>query len=320
MYEASVVIPAFNAERHLALQLESLSKQSASFPFEVIVVDNNSTDDTAAVARGWSKKISGLKVVSANEKKGAAYARNLGAACALSEKLLFCDSDDVVAENWVAEGALALDAFDVFSGAVVSIENAIFSDGVATVWSVLKLVSSGECGGLPATRSEDGASGDRPPSFLSAVSDEAEDGVWPVMYGGNCGFKREFYLENGGFSESVNPLIEDNDFCQRLRARGTLIKQAGSSVIAYRRRDPSFGLAKLEFKRAYAASELCRAYDLWGCCAIYKRGWQLSLFRAVGAGLLMVTGLKKRDWANLAGRIGNASGAAWGYLRNKPLV
>ena len=58
----SVVVPAFNAATTLPAQLEALALQQTSVPFEVIVVDNASTDDTAAVAASYTGRLPGLRV------------------------------------------------------------------------------------------------------------------------------------------------------------------------------------------------------------------------------------------------------------------
>ena len=50
----SVVVPAFNEGDYLAGTLESLQRQNVTSPFEVIVVDNNSTDNTAAIAHSFA--------------------------------------------------------------------------------------------------------------------------------------------------------------------------------------------------------------------------------------------------------------------------
>ena len=53
----SVVIPAYNEGRYLVSCLQSLKAQEFDGPSEIIVVDNNSTDDTAAVARANGARV-----------------------------------------------------------------------------------------------------------------------------------------------------------------------------------------------------------------------------------------------------------------------
>lgn len=85
----SVVIPAYNAERHLAATLDSVLAQTLQ-PYEVIVVDDGSVDGTAAVAVGFGGPV---RVVS-QDNSGVSSARNRGFAESSGEYLAVCDADD----------------------------------------------------------------------------------------------------------------------------------------------------------------------------------------------------------------------------------
>jgi glycosyltransferase involved in cell wall biosynthesis len=86
----SIVVPAYNAERFLREALESLFALDYK-PFEVIVVDDGSTDATVAVANA----LPGLRVIE-QENKGPAAARNAGLAVAGGEFVAIHDADDFV--------------------------------------------------------------------------------------------------------------------------------------------------------------------------------------------------------------------------------
>jgi glycosyltransferase involved in cell wall biosynthesis len=98
----SVVIPAYNAARTLGEVLSSLSVQEPR-PFEVVVVDDGSTDDTAAIARA-----SGARVVETDHKGYAGGARNRGWDAATGDVVVFMDSDVVPDPGWGAGLARAL--------------------------------------------------------------------------------------------------------------------------------------------------------------------------------------------------------------------
>ena len=83
----SVVIPAFNAEKELALALHSLA-QSTTPAFECIVVDDGSTDGSEATARAC-----GAVVIPMPQRSGPAAARNRGASAATGDVLFFLDAD-----------------------------------------------------------------------------------------------------------------------------------------------------------------------------------------------------------------------------------
>lgn len=91
----SVIIPTYNEENYIADCLQSLMKQTEK-PDEIIVVDNNSTDKTAEIA----KTFPGVKVV--NEKKqGMIPARNKGFDSAQYDIIARTDADTIVPKNWI---------------------------------------------------------------------------------------------------------------------------------------------------------------------------------------------------------------------------
>ncbi len=92
----SVIIPAHNEELLLAKCLQSLADQKEAPPFETIVVDNNSTDRTAQIARSF-----GAHVVQ-EKKPGPTAARNRGVAVSHAEILIFLDADCIVAPRHVS--------------------------------------------------------------------------------------------------------------------------------------------------------------------------------------------------------------------------
>ncbi len=87
----SVIIPTYNEEDVLRSCLESLDKQSLK-EFEVIVVDDGSTDDTLSVIGNLQFKIYNLHILK-QDHKGAGAARNLGAKKSRGTILVFVDAD-----------------------------------------------------------------------------------------------------------------------------------------------------------------------------------------------------------------------------------
>ncbi len=93
----SVVIPAYNEERYLGRCLQALCAQSyPASRFEIIVVDNGSTDATAQIARRF-----GAQVVE-EPVKGIARARQRGFEAARGEVIASTDADTVVPPFWLA--------------------------------------------------------------------------------------------------------------------------------------------------------------------------------------------------------------------------
>jgi len=91
----SVIIPVYNAEAIIARTLEALLAQECGEPFEVITVDDGSTDYTAEILAKYPIKL--LR----KSNGGPASARNLGVKNASGEIILFLDSDCVPEPGWL---------------------------------------------------------------------------------------------------------------------------------------------------------------------------------------------------------------------------
>jgi len=94
--EISVVIPAYNEEKQLPLCLGSLTKQRCVFPYEIIVVDNASTDRTAEIAEEF-----GVRVIH-EPRKGVSAARQAGFEAARAEIIASTDADCIVPSDWLS--------------------------------------------------------------------------------------------------------------------------------------------------------------------------------------------------------------------------
>lgn len=98
----SVVIPVFNMEKYIERCLESLSRQTDN-DFEVILVDDGSTDKSYETAVSYLENSFMNHKVMKKNNQGQSIARNIGMQSAKGEYVLFLDSDDIVSKNLVAE-------------------------------------------------------------------------------------------------------------------------------------------------------------------------------------------------------------------------
>jgi len=102
--KVSVVIPAYNEENYIEKALLALMQQDLpKEEFEVIVVDNASTDHTHRVVTEFSKQHSNVRVVD-KKRKGILFARECGRVAAKGEILARIDANCVPPRDWLKRG------------------------------------------------------------------------------------------------------------------------------------------------------------------------------------------------------------------------
>lgn len=95
----SVIIPVYNSQEYLPRCIESICAQTFE-RFELILVDDGSTDQSGLICDYYEKKDSRIRVFH-QDNNGAASARNKGIRAANGKYLMFCDSDDIVSSMWI---------------------------------------------------------------------------------------------------------------------------------------------------------------------------------------------------------------------------
>jgi len=201
---ASVVIPARNSASTLGIQLGALALQEGAGPFEVIVADNGSTDDTANVVAQWTARVPGLRMVDASGRPGPCATRNIGAAAARSSKLLFCDADDAVQPGWVRAMTAALDDHVIVGG---KMRDDALNEPDVQAWF---------------------------PEIPAALFTKFD--LMPYASGANMAVRRDALDEVGGWDETLKNAT-DADLCFRIqRSLGTDLGFAPDAVVQYRYR------------------------------------------------------------------------------------
>lgn len=113
----SIIIPVYNCEKYLNNCLDSIMKQTYR-NFEVIIVDDGSTDNSSNIYRYYEENYDEVKIIK-QKNSGVSSARNKGIDSAIGEYLLFIDSDDMIKEdmlNKMYKFAIENDADIVLSG------------------------------------------------------------------------------------------------------------------------------------------------------------------------------------------------------------
>jgi glycosyltransferase involved in cell wall biosynthesis len=173
-----VVIPTYNRAATVLRAIESVTEQSFT-DFELIVVDDGSSDDTGAVV----KSLADPRIVYVRrENGGQCAARNTGAEESRAKYLVFLDDDD-----------------ELLPGALERLRSRITGDDVPVAWGAGELAY------------EDAATVVVHAADLGA----AFDGAVGVMYTGSAAIRRDLYEQCGGYAEDL-PCSTQSEFWLRL--------------------------------------------------------------------------------------------------------
>ena len=211
----SVIIPTYNAAHIIGQQLGALAGQVDAPPFEVIVADNNSTDDLAAAVRAWADRLD-LRVVDASRAQGVSVARNVGIEHAVTDRILICDADDVVAPTWVRAFHDALDTHPLASGPAETVS----LSGPSANWVPI---------------------------------DESSTGLYETWggrtygLGGNTAMRREVWEAIGGFDEHYPAGAEEIDFAWRAWDLGHRFAYVPDALLHYRIRTDLRGVLRQQY-------------------------------------------------------------------------
>jgi glucosyl-dolichyl phosphate glucuronosyltransferase len=109
-YDVSVVVPTYNRSRLLRRTLASLvAQQAGSLRYEILVVDNCSTDDTRVVIESFTQRYQAVRYLF-EPRQGVSYARNTGIAAATAPIVAFIDDDVEADQAWLVEIQRAFDS------------------------------------------------------------------------------------------------------------------------------------------------------------------------------------------------------------------
>ena len=197
----SVIVPAYNVEDTLGNCLAALQAQSVnSDRYEIIVVDDGSSDKTAEVALRYGVRPIG------QPNGGPAAARNRGAQAALGDLLLFTDADCEPTSDWIAQMASAF-----CTPEVVGAKGVYQTRQKALVARFVQLEYEDRYAGMVRQECID---------FVDTYS---------------AAYRREVFLANGGFDTFFpTASVEDQEFSFRLARKGYRLVFIPQAVVYHR--------------------------------------------------------------------------------------
>ena len=272
--DVSVIIPVRNGASTIGEQLAGLADQTFDGDWEVVVVDNGSTDATVVEAELWSERLP-VRVVHAIDSPSESNARNVGVRAAAADRLLFCDADDVVQPGWIAAHARALEQHELIAG---SLDLRMFG--------------------------RDSSGRDRGPTARAAGAKDWK----PFAPGCNFALTRRAFDAADGFDESL-VTAQDKDFSWRLQLDGIELHFEPEAVVVYRPRATQRGAWKQHYRYAMGEVALYRKLRLRGMPARDRRTilshWWFAL-----TGWRRASPAWRRRWTiTTAGQVGRLVGS-----------
>lgn len=251
----TAILCSYNRAKVLPATLEGLaaSQMPSSVRWEVLVVDNNSTDQTREVVGGFCQRYPGLFRYVFEPTSGKSYALNTGVKHARGNVLAFIDDDVTVAPAWLHHLTASLHDGEWAGAGGRTLATESFT---APAWFSMRS-QGGILFGLFDF-------GDKPRQLVDAP------------YGANMAFRKEMFNKYGGFRTDLGPgpnpetprPNEDTEFGRRLMGAGERLRYEPEAVLYHpvllERLNQPFLLAWwFDFGRA-RARELTNRPDFWG--------------------------------------------------------
>jgi glucosyl-dolichyl phosphate glucuronosyltransferase len=274
----SVIIPTYNRSDYLAGALRSLIIQD--YPrsdFEIIVVDNGSSDDTSERLRQLAKEASGtidLRYVR-EERQGLVFARHTGAANARGDVLIFGDDDAIFDNNWISA---IMDVYRKHSDVgAVGTKISVLWDAEPEPWvrRYEDVLGKLDYGPQPITR----------------------QGLY--INGGSFSIRKEVLFRVGGFNPGQKGpyIVGDSEpgLCRKLAEKGILVAWTPHATMRHLQQSKVNGTLH-DMKRRFRNNGICDAYRAtfynWTCRQV------LGDFRQKSSAMLrrFLSAVRRLDW------------------------
>jgi len=209
----SFVIPAYNEEKYLKECLESIIKYGPQ-DAEIIVVDNNSTDNTAKIANKFSR----VKLLY-EATRGTTHARQKGLENANGDLIAFIDADCIITPNWLS-----------------TVEKKFTNKKIICLSGPYDFYDNTKLKNLLIAR---------PYDFLVFLNNKIFNSV---IYGGNMVIKKDIINKIGGWDKNINFYGDDIMLAKKISRLGKIDFALNFYVSSSFRRLNSEGIAKIILK------------------------------------------------------------------------
>lgn len=208
----SVILPCYNGAATLAVQLEALTRQSWSGGWELVFVDNGSTDGSLAILESYRERLPAIRIVQAysgvGERNGVALSYRKGFEAAAGDAFVLCEADDEAGDGWLEKMGAALEHHPLIASAI----DYKRLNPPEFTWGDRGAQTPAE--GLPSNSG---------PVFL------------PYASGCSLGIHRAVINAIGYPTDDVGP-VWDNDFCWTANLSGFPLHFVPEAVMHYRLR------------------------------------------------------------------------------------
>ena len=280
---ASVVVAVYRGLPDLDVQLSALGEQDCAGDFEVILSDNEGSEEL----RDWAathplRARLNLRYVDSSDRVGTSHARNVGTRSANSDFIAYCDQDDAVHPGWLRALTDAGESADLIGG---PLESHTLNDPVVASWR--------------------------------ALPDPAEPVVLgrflPITFGCNLGVSKRVFEAVGGWDESYPTAGSDVDFCWRVQTSGYTFGDAPEAMVAYRYRTGYRETWNQVIDYGREEARVAKQYGAPG-----RQWWWLPVHAGVSLALLPIwpwgwSRRRRGEWVWITGNLVGRISGSWKY-------
>jgi glycosyltransferase involved in cell wall biosynthesis len=238
----SVVMAVRDGADTIDDQLAALARQTMREPWELVVVDNGSSDDTVERVLAWQERLPSLRLLHGPSRPCQSASLNAGVAAIHGERLAFCDADDVVSDGWVSAMCQALSTHCHVTGPIelarLNPPEFVWGEHVAT-W----------------------------------LAGPVQHRFLPYAMGCNAGWRREVFSSLGGLAEYVGS-CQDRDLSWRAQLSGYELWFAEQAVVHRRQRWTVLAAARQHIRAGRNETRMIARFEAYG--ARPRSGWEAA--------------------------------------------